>query len=226
MITFQEFTHNIDVILERYYEPDEKLPSGKTPVQKAEERQKRPFKTRYPNIQRVRHKIELEKNVRHGADNPNINTHSHPELNIRANNRRGDDYDFYHHPSAIKYHVRRLSSQDEHGRDTYSIAWNHSHRGARMSDKTARHITRNALKVWDNHIEHRLPHNTVITNSPTPNYKLNKKSGDYVESNTRAKLYQRKGFGRLKAGDQYAEVGRNPSPKQRAKGKKRLKPLD
>jgi len=44
--------------------------------------------------------------------------------------------------------------------------------------------------------------------------------------NTRAKLYQRAGFGPLnKGGDQYASVGREPSPKQKAKGKKRLKPM-
>jgi hypothetical protein len=220
--TFEEFM----IITERYYPPDEKLPgSDKSPVQKAEERQQRPFKTKHPKGRKIRHAIELERSVRRGADNPNIDIHRHPELDIKANNRRGDDYEFYHHPSGIKYHLRRLSSPDEDGRDTYSTSWNHSHTGRSMSDKTARHTVRNALKVWDDHIVHRLPYNSVVHNQPTPNYKFNKKTNDYVKSNTRAKLYQRKGFGPVKGEDQYAKVGRNPSPKQRAKGKVRLKPL-
>lgn len=195
-------------------------------MEKAEERQNRPAKSLRAKGRKIRHKLELERSVRRGANNPNINASKHPELDVKSNSRKGDDYDLYHHPTAIKYHVRKLPTQDKKGRDIYSIAWNHSHRGASMSDKTARHITRNALKVWDNHIAHRLPYNSVVVNTPTPSYKFDKKTNDYVESNPRSRLYQRKGFGGLKNGEQFAEVGRNPSPKQRQKGKNRLKPID
>jgi hypothetical protein len=226
MITFQEFLYKSNLILEKYYEPNEKLPSGKTPVEKAEARQERPAKTLRARGRKIRHKYRLERSVRRGANNPNIDTSGHPDLSIRSNSRTSSDYDFHHHPSGIKYHVRELPTKDKQGRSTYSIAWTHSHKGAAMSDKTARHTARNALRVWDNHIVHRLPHNTVVVNSPSPTYKFDKKTDDYIETNPRARLYQRKGFGRLKAGEQFAEVGRTPSPKQRAKGKNRLKPLD
>lgn len=220
--TFEEFM----LIAERYYQPDEKLPgSGKSPVQKAEERQQRPFKSKSPKGRKIRHAIELERSVRRGADNPNMNASKHPELEIRSNNRNSDNYDIYHKPTGISYHVHQ-SGRTKNGKPVYSVAWNHSHTGRSMSDKTARHTTRNALKVWDNHIAHRLPHNSVAHNQPTSTYKFDKKKNDYIESNTRAKLYQRKGFGSVKDGDQYASVGRNPSPKQKTKGKVRLKPLE
>jgi hypothetical protein len=219
--TFKEFMF----IAERYYKPDEKLPSGKTPVQKAEERQQRPFKTLRSKGRKIRHAIELERSVRRGADNPNMNASKHPELEIRSNNRNSDNYDIYHQPTGISYHIHH-NGRTKNGKPVYSVAWRHSHTGRTMSDKTARHTVRNALKVWDNHIAHRLPHNSVVHNQPTPTYKFDKKKREHIESNPRAKLYQRKGFGPVKDGDQYASVGRNPSPKQRAKGKVRLKPME
>ena len=217
MKTFEEFM----LIAEKYYKPDEKLPgSGKSPVQKAENRQQRPFKTLRSKGRKIRHAIELERSVRRGADNPNMNASKHPELEIRSNNRNSDNYDIYHKPTGISYHVHH-NGRTKNGKPVYSIAWEHSHTGL-MSDKTARHTVRNAIKVWDSHIAHRLPHNSVAHNQPTPTYRWDDKS----ERNTRAKLYQRKGFGPVKDGDQYASVGRNPSPKQRAKGKVRLKPME
>ena len=90
-----------------------------------------------------------------------------------------------------------------------------------MSDEEKKQVARDAKSVWDTHVQHRLPHGSVLVNSPLSNstYKNPTK-------NTRAKLYQRAGFGPLnKGGDQYASVGREPSPKQKAKGKKRLKPM-
>lgn len=220
--TFEEFM----LIAEKYYAPDEKLPSGRTPLQKAEDRQQRPFKTRrseHSTTKKMKHKYELERSVKHGADNPDLNTHGHPDLKIRSRrDERSNTHLVYHQPSGITYRIERdlKAPNNEH-----SIEWKHSHRG-KMSDKTARHTIRNARQVWDTHVSPRLPHNAVISNSPTVTYKKNKQTGGQTQRNTRAKLYQRRGFGPVdQFGNQYARAGRNPSPKQRAKGKVRLKPM-
>lgn len=224
MITFPEFVSKTNSILERYYPPDEPLPgSGKTPLQKAEDHQNRPLSSNKlrERGRRKRHKVEIERSVKRGADNPSMNIHPHPELHIKGYRRGGDDYEIYHKPTGIKYHVSKNPEGDKH---VYSIAWNHSHRGRSMSDKTARHTMRNAIKVWKNHIEHRLPYGSIVHNSPTPSFK--ERGADYLETNPRAKIYQRLGFGPVKNDNQYAKVGRNPSPKQKAKRKNRLTPLE
>jgi hypothetical protein len=215
MKTLREFLY----IAEKYYGPNEKLPSGKTPVEKAEARQERPAKTLRARDRKIRHKYRLERSVRRGADSRSVDISRHPDLDIEY---KGGNHVFKHKPTGIKYEIGFYGT-DKHGNDYQSIEWEHSHKNPRkMSDKTRRNTLKNALHVWDNHIEHRLPYGSTAHNSPEFN-----KDGRL----TRAKLYQRRGFGPPATNphdrylDQYAKVGRNPSPKQKLKGKYRLKPL-
>jgi hypothetical protein len=73
--------------------------------------------------------------------------------------------------------------------------------------------------MWKNQVAPRIPNNSILTNFPISN--------DTSERNTRSKLYSKiAGFGRPgMQGRQYANVGRNPSPKQAAKGAQRITPL-
>ena len=78
MKTFKEFYNESVDLLERYYEPDEKLPSGKTPVEKAKAQNRRVGKTiafKTPKEQKRwgKHYDKIETKVKHGADNPDYN---------------------------------------------------------------------------------------------------------------------------------------------------------
>ena len=79
MKTFQEFI----LLSERYYKPDEKLPSGKTPYEKASASSAKQHDRYFskPNGERslkdikrlVKQSERTNQKVRHGADNPNFN---------------------------------------------------------------------------------------------------------------------------------------------------------
>ena len=227
MKTFREFL----VILERYYEPNEKLPgSDKTPVEKAVARQNRPLSTdsRGARGRKIRHRLMMHK-VRRGANNPSIDDIRHPEL-IDSYSRTGREYDFYHKPTGISVNVHH-SGRTKDGSHKYTISWDHPHPNHQMmSSKTRKVIAKNALNVIRQHILHRLPYGSVAHNTPVPNARRVK--GILRLKNTRSRMYQRLGFGPpseevSSAGlpDQYAKVGREPSPRQAKKGKTRLSPL-
>jgi len=228
MKIFKEFL----VILERYYEPDEKLPgSGKTPVQKAEARQNRPLSSDRLGARgrKIRHRHMMHK-VRRGANNPSIDNMRHPEIEIDSYSNTGREYDFYHKPTGIRVNVHH-SGRTKDGSPKYTISWDHSHPNPQMmSNKTRKVITKNALNVVRQHILHRLPYGSVAHNTPTPNAR--RVQGVLRLKNTRSRMYQRLGFGPpskevSSAGlpDQYAKVGREPSLRQAKKGKTRLSPL-
>lgn len=225
MITFQEFIDKTNIIVEGYYAPNEPLPgSGRTPLQKAQAQQERPLSSdrRAARGRRIRHKREVEYSVKRGSENPTFDLRPHPDIHITSYRRGGEDYEIYHKPTGIKYHV---SKHPDSKKNMYSIAWTHSHRGRSMSDKTARHITRNAIRVGRDVVIPRLPYGSTAHNSPTPSFK--ERGEDYIETNPRAGMYQFLGFGPVNAdGDQYAKVGRNPSPRQRARRRTRLSPLE
>ena len=159
--------------------------------------------------------------VSHGADNPNLNLHTQPGIEVRG----GKDYMSVYHPSSdISYSINRKGKTKIGNRPVYNVQWQH-HKSTDMSPKEKITVGRDAKDVWDYHVQHRLPHGAVLRNSPVPN-----PTSKNPQKNTRARLYQKSGFGPvgqrgLSAGQQFALVGRKPSTKQIRKGKTRLSPL-
>ena len=225
MKTYSQFISDLQ---ERYYKPDEKLPSGKTPYGKSRSsyfRNKRKYEDKPDHEERMKHlrkslkQIQrLNHQVKRGADNPKFDPRPHPNANVYTDN----DEHMKVTSRGINYYVSNTGVKTKDGKPVHDVMWNHKdgfHNN--LSDAEKRQVVRDAKHVWNTHVQHRLPHGSVLVNSPlsNPTYK------DPLK-NTRAKLYQRAGFGPLnKGGDQFASVGREPSPKQKAKGKKRLKPI-
>ena len=213
MKTFQEFLE----LAEKYYAPDDKLPSGGTPVEKAETRAETEYKnTKNGKDRQIRQRIQLNRKVIHGADNPKINRHSQSGLEISG---VSGDTNFYHPKTKIVYSVNKHGRTSD-GKDVYNVTWNHYH-GSDLDSDQRKQVARDARHVWNTHVQHRLPHGSVLKNTP-----ISEPDGN-SRKDTRAKLYQRAGFGEVGSrGLQFASVGREPSSKQKAKGKKtRLKPM-
>jgi hypothetical protein len=225
MKTYSQFISDLQ---ERYYKPDEKLPSGKTPYGKSRSsyfRNKRKYEDKPDHEERMRHLRRSIKQitrsndqVKHGADNPNYNSHYHPDADVYTN----DDKRMRVTSKGISYYVSNSEAKTKDGKPIHSVMWNHkAGYDNNLSDAEKKQVARDAKHVWYTHVQHRLPHGSVLVNSP-----LSNSTDKDPSKNTRAKLYQRAGFGPLnKGGDQFASVGREPSPKQKAKGKKRLKPI-
>ena len=225
MKTYSQF---ISEIQERYYPPNEKLPSGKTAYGKAKSsyfRNKRKYKDSSDHDERMRHLgrslkqvTRLGDKVSHGADNPNFNPHSHPDADVYTDKNKAMRVS----SKGINYYVSNSGEKTKNGKPIHSVMWNHAAGyDNTLSDEGKKQVARDAKHVWNTHVQHRLPHGSVLVNSPVSN-----PTGKDPSKNTRAKLYQRAGFGPLnKGGDQFANVGREPSPRQKAKGKGRLKPI-
>lgn len=217
MKTFQEFLE----LAEKYYAPDDKLPSGKTPVEKAEDRDERPYSSRTKSALQ---KMRIRRNVRHGADNPDLNRHSASNVDVEGGRgwmSVGDK------ETGIYYNVTH-HGRTKDGKRVFNVTWNHSDRPSELEKDPERRteLVRSARDMWKQDIEHRLPRGSVVTNRPTENNKYDDQKGE-TKRNTRAKLYQRAGFGEMnpESGKQFAQVGRQLNTKEKRKGKGRLSPL-
>ena len=210
--TFLQFLE----LAEKYYAPNERLPSGNTPLGKALKKQAKDDAEIGPksNIFRMRrHSEKIETKVKHGADNPNYNARVHgkddDEIWVDSD---GTDYLTVHHkPSKVTYNVVKQPGPG----NIHSIEWSHE-RGHRKTllPSERNSISRDARRVWDQHVSHRLPYGATLHNKPA-------REG-------LGKIYERAGFGNVDSdNDQFARIGREKSPKQKLKGKKsRLSPLD
>jgi hypothetical protein len=236
MRTFKEFLS----LAERYYKPTETLPSGKTPLQKASRAFVRHEKDYYskpesertlPHARRMANQItRVNRNVRFGADARDFKDYKSDGVEVSAHKHHGMTV---HHPeSDITYNVSH-KGKDPHGRDVHEIIFSHKGRyvpdknAEDMSDGERKKVAKTAAHIYKTEVEPRLPSgkggkNNVIVNHPVQNY--NTKTG--TAQNARAKLYSRiAGFGKPNdRGEQAGIVGRPPSPKQAAKGAKRIKP--
>lgn len=221
MKTYRQFIIDIQ---ERYYEPNEKLPSGKTPLEKATQKSKTRAKTiaRQSPQNQERWAKQYDKtrtHVSHGADNKDYNpnvSHKHKDaVHVRADKH---SLGVHHKPSKIWF------SSDRNDDGSHTIQWGHTNRHS-MSRAEKIKLARTAERVYDKHVSHRLPHGSIVHNSPSASYD---KRGSEKPINRRSELYKKKGgFGELDSeGDQFGKVGRNPSPKQKKKGATRIKPLD
>jgi hypothetical protein len=221
MKTFQDF------IAERYYQPDEPLPSGKTPYGKATSSYYRqrgefirnPKKTSDHLFRATRQASRRNNEVSRGADNPDfdwrpdksgkydVTTDSSYRMTVR--DRKND----------LEMRVRQKDQIAPGGKPVYDVEW-YNNAGRRKSNPgQARNVVRNVADMWKKQVAPRIPSNSVLTNFPISN--------DTSDRNTRSKFYSKvAGFGeRGDRGWQYANVGRKPSPKQAAKGAQRITPL-
>ena len=227
MKKFQEF------ISEKYYEPDQPLPSGKTPYGKATSSYYRqrgeiirnPSASNTDKLFRAKSQGSRRADqVRHGADNPEFK--SKPDPSGRYDIEADSDYKLTvrdtKNDTAMR--VRQKDQIAPGGKPVYDVEWYNNARGGGMRNMKynpgeARAITRDVGNMFKNQVAPRLPSNSVLTNFPITN--------DTSERNTRSKLYSKvAGFGKVgMQGRQYAAVGRPPSPKQAAKGAQRITPL-
>ena len=221
MKTFQEF------ILEKYYEPDQPLPSGKTPYGKATSsyyRQRGEFK-RGPNrtsdqaFKMVMQGSRRSNEVSRGADNPNFDQRPDKTGKYDIETDAGYSMKVRDRKNDLEMRVRQKDQIAPGKKPVYDIEWYNLGSGGRKNPGQARNIVRNVADMWKNQVAPRIPSNSVLTNFPITN--------DTSERNTRSKLYSKvAGFGRPgMQGRQYASVGRNPSSRQAARGAQRITPL-
>ena len=221
MKTFQEF------ILEKYYEPNQPLPSGKTPYGKATSsyyRQKGEYfrggKSKPETYRRLAVQGDRKSNqVSRGADNPTFDPKPDPTGKYDIDT----DSDYRMSVRDTKNNTQMIVRQKDQiapgGKPVYDVEWYNYGRSKNLNPGKARGVTRNVADMWKTQVAPRIPSNSVITNFPVTN--------DTSERNTRSKLYSKvAGFGKVGShGRQYAAVGRPPSPKQAAGGAKRITPL-
>ena len=109
----------------------------------------------------------------------------------------------HHKKSGITYKVIHADGVDKDNKPdskmhdkkpNHYVSWKHNH-GDEIDDKKKRQIARDAKHVYDKHVHHRIPSGHVVSNIPMKNYRIQK--GKVKETNTRAKIYQRSGFGKL-----------------------------
>ena len=224
MRSFQEFLE----LAEKYYSPGEKLPSGNTPFIKALTSYEKKEKEYNDGTKKsLKHATRMAKQVAtirtkvlHGADNPDFNLHSDINNEVDVSGK-GDRVMRVTHPkSGVKFTVRNSGEKTKDGKPVHDVMWNHPRDYGSLSDDDKKHIIRSARDIWVKHVSHRLPHGSVIRNFPISN------NG----RNARSSLYSRiGGFGKRDpdTGYQFASVGREPSPKQKAKdkSKKRTSPM-
>ena len=223
MKTFKEF------IAERYYEPDEPLPSGKTPYGKATSsyyRQRGEFK-RSPNrtsdqaFRITRQGSRRRNEVSRGANNPDFDARPDKTGRYEIDADSGYSMRVRDTKNDLEMRIRQKDqiAPSQGNKPVYDVEWYNQSGKRRHNPGEARGVARNVANMWKNQVAPRIPSNSILTNFPISN--------DTSERNTRSKLYSKvAGFGEPGSlGRQYANVGRNPSPRQAAKGAQRITPL-
>jgi hypothetical protein len=225
MRTFKEFVE----IIEKYYEPDEPLPSGKTPYGKATSsyyRQKGEFK-RDPNrtsdqaFRITRQGSRRRNEVSRGANNPDFDARPDKTGRYEIDTDSGYSMRVRDTKNDLEMRIRQKDqiAPSQGNKPVYDVEWYNNSGKRRHNPGEARGVARNVANMWKNQVAPRIPNNSILTNFPISN--------DTSERNTRSKLYSKvAGFGEPGSlGRQYANVGRNPSPRQAAKGAQRITPL-
>lgn len=235
MKSYKEFCK----LAERYYEPHEPLPSGKTPKGKATSSYYRQSGEYFrnprmgtPDGERTYGRLANQRNrtwnqVSRGADNPDLDFKpdrsgkydvSGNSKNITIRDKDGISMNIRQQPN-VYYDSSKTTRTGRISRPVYDIEWYNNKNTAQHNPGKARSTLKRVANMWKSQVEPRLPRNSVVSNFPISN--------NSSRRNTRAKLYSKvANFGpRTKRGWQYGKVGNNPSPKQSAKGVSRIKPL-
>jgi len=225
MITFKEFLE----ISERYYEPDEPLPSGKTPYGKATSsyyRQKGEFKrdlnrTSDQAFRITRQGSRRRNEVSRGANNPDFDSRPDETGRYDIDTNSGYSMRVRDTKNDLEMRIRQRDqiAPSQGNKPVYDVEWYNRSGKRKHNPGEARRVARNVADMWKKQVAPRIPSNSILTNFPISN--------DTSERNTRSKLYSNvAGFGEPGSlGRQYAHVGRNPSPRQAAKGAQRITPL-
>ena len=228
---------NTILVNERYYKPHEKLPSGNTPYEKATASYKNQDKKYYSKPENERtlkdatkmnKQIQrVVKNVSHGADNPHFNTYKDLSGEVNVTGHKDQHMTVRHPKSGIRFSIYNTGKKTKDGKPVHDVEWHHNQDTKLLSNSERRKIVNDAKDTWTKHISHRLPHGSVIRNFPLSNYG----SDNAEQRHARAAIYSRvAGFGRRndRTGYQFAGVGREPSPRQKAKdkNKKRTYPMN
>jgi hypothetical protein len=223
MKTFQEFIE----LAEKYYEPDQPLPSGKTPYGKATssyyrqrgEFRRGPSRTSDQAFRVVKQGSRRSNEVSRGADNPDFDVRPDKSGKYDVSGDAGYSMKVRDTKNDLEMRVRQRDQIAPGKKPVYDVEWYNQGSGGRKNPGQARGVVRNVADMWKNQVAPRIPSNSVLTNFPISN--------DTSDRNTRSKLYSKvAGFGRTgMQGRQYANVGRNPSSKQAAKGAQRITPL-
>ena len=125
----------------------------------------------------------------------------------QSKDKRNTEID--HPKSGIYYEIQRKHDID--GKRHHEINWNLSRK---VTPEESRKLAHTAKEIYQKHVQHRLPHGSIVSNTPA--------------SGKLERIYSRAGFGEPGYGNrQFAKVGRMPSPKRQKKGKKsRLTPIE
>ena len=235
MKSYKEFCK----LAERYYEPHEPLPSGKTPKGKATSsyyRQSGEYfrspRAGTPDGERTYGRLVNQRNrtwnqVSRGADNPDLDLRpdrsgkydvSGNSKNITIRDKDGISMNI-RQKDQVYFDKSDKTRTGRIPRAIYDVEWYNDKNTGRNNPGKARSTLKRVANMWKSQVEPRLPRNSVVSNFPISN--------DSSIRNTRAKLYSKvANFGpRNERGWQYGKVGNNPSPKQSAKGVSKIKPL-
>lgn len=198
MKSYQQFIEENFDIIERYYEPDEKLPSGRTPNTSANSALSKAVKNRKDNKTRERAKNLVDKirtDVRHGADNPQVNPNiSRKERGKIETNVDQDDFtNIKHKESGVTYHVKN------HGKKSgYEVHWSHDKNKNEMTPAEKVKMGVSASKVFDSHVTPRLRNNRLVSTTPSADdnikKRVKKQSTPQNIPNKRADIYKKRGF--------------------------------
>ena len=225
MKTFKEFIE----ISEKYYEPDEPLPSGKTPYGKATssyyrqrgEFKRSPVRTSDQAFRITRQGSRRRNEVSRGANNPDFDARPDKTGRYEIDADSGYSMRVRDTKNDLEMRIRQKDqiAPSQGNKPVYDVEWYNQSGKRRHNPGEARGVARNVADMWKKQVAPRIPSNSILTNFPISN--------DTSERNTRSKLYSKvAGFGEPgERGRQYANVGRNPSIKQAAKGAQRITPL-
>ena len=235
MKSYKEFCK----LAERYYEPHEPLPSGKTPKGKATSsyyRQSGEYfrspRAGTPDGERTYKRMVNQRNrtwnqVSRGADNPDLDLRpdrsgkydvSGNSKNITIRDKDGISMNISQ-KNQVYFDKSDKTRTGRIPRAIYDVEWYNDKNTGGNNPGKARSTLKRVANMWKSQVEPRLPRNSVVSNFPISNFSSRR--------NTRAKLYSKvANFGPPNEhGWQYGKVGNNPSPKQSAKGVSKIKPL-
>lgn len=197
MRTFKQFIGECYDILERYYEPDEKLPSGKTPIQKSSESLSKAFKNRNKTSERNRTKNLADKirtHVKHGADNSTVNPNISKKDRGKIETNVDDDgfTDIHDKESGVTYHAKN------HGKAGYELHWSHNKDNSKLTPQQKVKLGLSARGVFHKHVLPRLRNNkpvsTIAADDENTKKKDKKRTNPQNSPNKRAEIYNRSGF--------------------------------
>ena len=233
MKSYKEFCK----LAERYYEPHEPLPSGKTPKGKAISsyyrqsgeyfRDPRAGKGGRTYKRMVNQRNRTWNQVSRGADNPDLDLRpdrsgkydvSGNSKNITIRDKDGISMNISQ-KNQVYFDKSDKTRTGRIPRAIYDVEWYNDKNTGGNNPGKARSTLKRVANMWKSQVEPRLPRNSVVSNFPISNFSSRR--------NTRAKLYSKvANFGPPNEhGWQYGKVGNNPSPKQSAKGVSKIKPL-